>query len=138
MTDEASLSCPLCKSLLNSSDSLLLLCHRCLSWFHSSCLGLQDEEVENRATSNSSWSCPQCVSLEDPNDSISTCLDFVACPVCIDKSFKGKKGLRINWARAHPDQPFTEGCSGTMVTILDVQSGTLNKCVEVSKLQPYQ
>lgn len=107
MTDEASLSCPLCKSLLNSSDSLLLLCHRCLSWFHSSCLGLQDEEVENRATSNSSWSCPQCVSLEDPNDSISTCLDFVACPVCIDKSFKGKKGLRIHWARAHPDQPFT-------------------------------
>ncbi|PSN31473.1 hypothetical protein C0J52_26986 [Blattella germanica] len=101
MTDEASLSCPLCKSSLNSSDSLLLLCHRCLSWFHSTCLGLRDEEVENRATSNSSWSCPHCVSLEDPNDSISTCLDLVSCPVCIDKSFK-EIGQRISRVSQNP------------------------------------
>ena len=51
--------CPICKSAVSLEDQGLE-CDRCNSWFHASCLFINNEEYASLGKSNVEWFCDSC------------------------------------------------------------------------------
>lgn len=106
-----SLICPLCKKSTNAKDNLLIFCNVCNNWYHRLCVGLCDEVASVHSVSDLQWTCPSCVSQIKSQTTPCDDADLIVCPLCCDKFFKGTRGLRIHWSRAHPHQPFGDNQS---------------------------
>lgn len=124
MITSASLLCFLCKHVSASENSDFILCTECQQWFHGSCVNLCNDALKTVSESNSSWTCLSCKSNDNsiPNSDISQS-DLIPCPQCADSSklYKGVRGLRIHWAKAHSNENFIGNLSSsvTQTNILD-------------------
>ena len=61
--------CSLCKGPVKSNQRGIQ-CDSCDFWFHSRCLGMNNDEYQQLANSSCSWICPNC---DLPNFSTSLC-----------------------------------------------------------------
>ena len=108
MINSGCVTCHICNNTENIEDSPLIFCDQCQSWFHGTCAGLCNDEINAFGESNSSWMCKSCELKVQPQNSQDASSELVICPLCSvnnAKSFKGLKGLKIHWTRAHPNEP---------------------------------
>ena len=128
MDTEDSIFCFTCKLSSTSSDSFFIFCDICNYWFHGSCVGLCNDEISNHISSQPEWSCPSCVSSDTSQHNVTSEPALLSCPSCDGKFFKGIKGLRIHWSRAHPDHPFENVAESPEVNLSTFLNSNLSFC----------
>ena len=113
MDHSESIRCQLCTNSKSDVQNTLIVCSECQFWFHSVCVGLCEAEVRLRGESRSPWICPSCTLKDGTLSNCDSVQNFISCPRYTGKNYKGIKGLKIHWARAHHGEPL-EGVSSSL------------------------
>lgn len=147
LSDSVLKICPSCKNDLENEEDLIQ-CDECHSWYHGLCVDLLSEQIESLLSSNGKWFCVNC-SLQSQAQSTAegdSTANVIICPRCPPekrvRTFKGKRGLKIHYARLHKDHMIDldlEHASNTPT--IDLQSfvqsiGILKRRVKVLKRIP--